>query len=118
MIERILELMKRDGINAAELSKIVNVGTTTISAWKKGLQKPSAEAITKLADHFNVQTDYLLGRTDHSTPQILNIPEALHGVAVAFHRGEFEDLTQDEVDSLARIAMEYKSMREKHSKPS
>ena len=60
MVKRIFELMKKEAINATELSKVVNVGTTTISAWKKGLQKPSTEAIVKLADYFGVTTDYLL----------------------------------------------------------
>jgi len=39
------------------------------------------------------------------------VPQILKGVPVAFHRGEFEDLTQEEVDALARIAAELKALR-------
>ena len=60
MIERIFKLMERDGINAKELSKVTGVGNSTISAWKKGLQKPSTDAIIKIAKYFGVTTDYLL----------------------------------------------------------
>ena len=60
MVERIFSLMEKNRINATELSKVTGVGTTTISAWKKGLQKPSSDAIIKIADYFNVTTDYLL----------------------------------------------------------
>jgi len=60
--------MKENGVNAVELSRVTGVGSSTISAWKKGLQKPSAEAIIKLADYFNVTTDYLLGKSDNLCP--------------------------------------------------
>jgi len=41
----------------------------------------------------------------------LIVPEELQGVRVAFDRGEFEDLTQDEVDKLAAIAKMFKEQR-------
>ena len=72
MVERVLGLMESAGINATELSKITGVGTTTVSAWKKGLQKPSTEAIVKIAKHFGVTTDYLLiGEEEDSNQQNL-----------------------------------------------
>jgi len=52
--------MKQRGIRAKELSKITGVGNSTISAWKRGLQKPSVDAIIKIAEYFGVTTDYLL----------------------------------------------------------
>jgi len=111
MIERILELMERDSINAAELSKIAGVGTSTISAWKKGLQKPSVDAVNKLSDYFGVTTDFILGKTDRSNPPILDIPDVLKDVQAAFHRGGIEDLTQEEVDKIAEFAQFVRSQR-------
>ena len=60
--------MDSDCISATELSKATGVSTTTFSQWKKGLQKPSTEAIVKIADYFGISTDYLLGRTDSKEP--------------------------------------------------
>lgn len=51
--------------------------------------------------------------TDDPSPQPLVIPDELKGVKVAFHRGEFEDLTQDEVDALAILAKTLKEQRKK-----
>ena len=49
----------------AEIERSLNMGNGTITKWDK--RSPSSEALAKVADHFNVTTDYLLGRTD--TPQ-------------------------------------------------
>jgi len=60
LIERIFNLMKDAGITATKLSMATGISTTTFSQWKKGIQKPSTDAIIKLASYFNVSTDYLL----------------------------------------------------------
>ena len=68
MVQRIFELMEKNEINATELAKATGIGTSPISQWKKGLQKPSTEAVIKIADYFGTSTDYLLGRTDIKEP--------------------------------------------------
>lgn len=42
------------------MSKATGINTSTLTQWKKGLQKPSVDAIIKIAKHFGVTTDYLL----------------------------------------------------------
>ena len=68
MVQRIFELMEKNEINATELAKATGIGTSPISQWKKGLQKPSTDAVIKIADFFGTSTDYLLGRTDNKEP--------------------------------------------------
>ena len=111
MIERILSLMKNKGVTAQELTKSAGLNNSAITEWKKGKAKPSTEAIIKIADYFNVSTDYVLGLSNNPNPADLIIPDILKGVPVAFHRGEFEGLTQDEVDALAVIAKTLKAQR-------
>ena len=110
-IDRILFLISEKGISANRLSLDLRLSNSAITDWKKGRAKPSTDAINKIADYFDVSTDYLLGRTDNRAPQPLIIPEELRGVRVAFHRGEFEGLTQDEVDALAILAKTLKQQR-------
>ena len=62
MIERIASLIEEEGITASKLSKDLGFNSGAISNWKKGRAKPGTEAIIKIADYFNVTTDYLLGR--------------------------------------------------------
>ncbi len=64
IFDRIDELIKERGITAKQLSQDIGVSPGNITDWKNGKSKPSAEAITKIADYFNVSADYLLGRSD------------------------------------------------------
>ena len=68
MIERIMELMKERKLNGVQLAAECGVPKSAVSAWKRGDYKPSAEAITKLAEYFGVSADYLLGLTDDCAP--------------------------------------------------
>jgi len=113
MYEKIFSMAKEKKVSQKELAQNIGVSPSVLSDWRSGRLKPSAEAISKLAKYFGVTTDYLLDLTD--TPQALKIPDVLKSVPVAFHRGEFEDLTQDEVDNLARIAAGYKAIRQSES---
>ena len=60
MINRILKLIKENGITAKKITSDLEISSSSISDWKKGKGKPSAETIIKLANYFNVSTDYIL----------------------------------------------------------
>jgi transcriptional regulator with XRE-family HTH domain len=49
-------------MSQTELAKSAGVSQTTVTAWETGKAEPSSSAVAKLADIFNVTTDYLLGR--------------------------------------------------------
>ena len=63
--ERIKELAQQHGISLRKLSVDLGFGESTIYKWKD--QDPKGKDLAKVADHFGVTTDYLLGLTD--TPQ-------------------------------------------------
>jgi transcriptional regulator with XRE-family HTH domain len=63
-IDRIYELIKQRGITAAQLTRDAGLTNGLLSQWKKGLQKPSSKNLKKIADYFNVTTDYLLSGSD------------------------------------------------------
>jgi len=55
-------------MSQTELAKSAGVSQTTVTAWETGKAEPSSSAVAKLADIFNVTTDYLLGRPNkHET---------------------------------------------------
>lgn len=62
MFERIRTLCIENGITVTELCKQVTGSSGNLPTWKKGNIK--ADSICKIADFFQVSTDYLLGRTD------------------------------------------------------
>ena len=59
-IKRIIDLMSCSGLNARQFEIQVGLANATIQSWKNGKAKPSVEAIKKIAEYFNVSTDYLL----------------------------------------------------------
>jgi len=52
-------------VNAA--AKELGISSGSVTSWKNGTE-PGSSAVSKIADHFNVTTDYLLGKTDIPSP--------------------------------------------------
>ena len=59
---------KEKKLSQVELGKAVGVSRSTIANWEKGKTSPATTYILKLANFFNITTDYLLGYTP--TPQL------------------------------------------------
>lgn len=62
--ERIKELAKKRGVNLQKISEDLGFSTNYLYSLKNK-KTPSAEHIAKIAEYFNVSTDYILGRTDN-----------------------------------------------------
>lgn len=63
-VERIKQLRQEDGISQNELAKKIGCSQSAITLWEMGARVPNAIAIIKLAEYFQVSTDYLLGVSD------------------------------------------------------
>jgi len=60
--ERIKELRQESNLSQSALAKIIGVSQKAIDYWERGVNEPKASYIIKMADFFDVSTDYLLGR--------------------------------------------------------
>ena len=60
--ERIKELRLVKGISQVDLAKRLNVSKQSVSNWENDNIQPSIDVLVKLANVFNVSTDYMLGR--------------------------------------------------------
>lgn len=60
MIENINKLCKENGISISQLERELGFGKGTISRWKSS--SPSLDKVIAIADYFNVDMDYLIGR--------------------------------------------------------
>lgn len=63
--ERIKELMKEQGLNQVALANKIGLKQNTISAWLLKKKEPSINSLWLLADYFEVDIDYLVGRKDY-----------------------------------------------------
>lgn len=50
-----------------ELSSALGISRSAVGMYERGLRKPDFELLEAIANFFNVDTDYLLGRTDKTT---------------------------------------------------
>lgn len=65
--QRLRELRVQNGYTQETLSEKIGVSSKTIGIWERGTREPPLATVDKLANIFNVSTDYLLGR--NQTPK-------------------------------------------------
>ena len=63
--ERLIELRVQGGLSQRDLSKEIFIAQPTIANWEAGRREPSFNKLIKIAEYFDVTTDYLLGRAGH-----------------------------------------------------
>lgn len=90
MFERICELCKARQTNLTQLEKACGFANATVRRWVSA--SPTVENLVKVADYFEVSTDYLLGRGIYE----------MSSDAVKYAR-QFEELT----DEKKQLAMAY-----------
>lgn len=61
--DRIKLLCKQRGVTMTKLMEDLEIHISTSKGWKAG-QIPSADRILKIAQYFNVSTDYILGNSE------------------------------------------------------
>ena len=59
----LMELRKEKNLGQKELVAYLSLSTGTISNYENGVHSPDLVTLCKLADYFDVTTDYLLNRT-------------------------------------------------------
>ena len=95
MVERILNLMKENEVNGVDLAKAVGLSHGAVSEWKTGRNMPRSEAIAKIAKHFGVSSDYLLGLTSEKEPHYKILDTKKKELQVK-HLNEFEGVSMNE----------------------
>ena len=66
--KRFRELRLKNQYTHESLSQALNIAVRMVGKYEAGEADPSSDVVTRMADVFNVSTDYLLGRTDDPTP--------------------------------------------------
>lgn len=61
---RISELRKQAGMSQFQLAKVLDIATSTLGMYETGKREPSLKVMNRIANYFNVTTDYLLGRPE------------------------------------------------------
>ena len=74
LARRLKELRFQNELTQAQFAQALGVAQQTVGGWEKSNSSPNYDLLNKIADYFNVTTDYLLGR-DMQTPAPLSLKQ-------------------------------------------
>lgn len=102
--DRLKEIRLNKKLTQKDIANYFQTSPQSYAQWEKGLRKPSAENLQKLAVFFNVSTDYLLGKTDilDSDPDI-DLDTAINH-SVAF---DGTPITDDDREAIKNYLKDY-----------
>lgn len=74
LAERLIKLRKQKKRTQQDMADYLGITRPAYTAYERGTRQPDYDTLEKLADYFEVSTDYLLGRTN--IPNIIpdNLP--------------------------------------------
>lgn len=103
MFSKVLQQLRKNAkLTQEQISDALQVPKRTYGSWERDERQPDLETLAKIADFFNVSTDYLLGRVPmdvvvkHETPP----PQSDDVVRLQF---PLDDAPQDENELEAMI---------------
>lgn len=70
---KLKELREERNLSQLDVANAIGTSQTNIGRWEKDKNEPSSGYVIKLADFFEVSTDYLLGREDDFGNVAVNI---------------------------------------------
>lgn len=62
--ERLRELRTARGLSQSDIAKLLRVSKSSINMYERGEREPNFETLESIADCFNVDMDYLMGKSD------------------------------------------------------
>lgn len=68
LLDRVDGLINEHSMTRAELERKIGLSAGSIRNWNKSI--PSGDKLKKVADFFNVTTDYLLGREENTKKRL------------------------------------------------
>lgn len=108
-MNRLKLLREEKGLIQKDIAKLLNVSIPAINQYENGKRDMSTETVIKLAEYFDVSTDYLLGKSD-----IRNLEE-LKNVKFANAGGlDVEGLDEDDLLELQRQVEYMKKLKQKN----
>ncbi|WP_407314017.1 helix-turn-helix domain-containing protein [Desulfosporosinus sp. SB140] len=75
--KRLLYLRNKLELTQEELAKIFCMSRSTYAQYEVGRRKPDYDTLQRIADYFNVSTDFLLGRTEDPVIEECKFPSRL-----------------------------------------
>lgn len=107
--KRLQQLRKSHKLTQDELATRLNINRGTYANYERGHRQPDFETLQKIADYFDVTTDYLLGRDDNtqkSSDDNSEFEAWLNDPRIAKMYSEFKESSEERREALL-AAWEY-----------
>ncbi len=98
--DKIIYLFENSKKSYNSILKELKLSPTAYNEWKKGKSKPTIKAINKIADYFNVSTDYIFGRTNNQKPDYPKIKIENNSFDMTFWTNEKLNLALENISKL------------------
>ena len=111
-MNRLKFLRNEKGENLEKIAKYLDVSIQTISNYENEKREMTPDTIIKLAEYFNVSTDYLLGKTNVRNPG-KQIDDVLNEAMIGMSKEDYEKLTEAQKKQIRDFALFVKKQNEK-----
>ncbi|MDQ8481050.1 helix-turn-helix transcriptional regulator [Enterococcus faecium] len=101
--DRVKQLADNQKISIVELEEKLGFGRNSLYSWKT--KTPNGDRLKKVADYFNVSTDYLLGRTDN--PSTKNEDSVIKKPKVKMLARKMDNLDDSQLDTLDDLVNQF-----------
>ncbi|MEZ2657238.1 helix-turn-helix domain-containing protein [Aneurinibacillus aneurinilyticus] len=108
--ERIKYLREKNGYAQKFIAEKIGVKNNTLSSYESDKRQPDYDTLQKIADFFEVSTDYLLGRTDEPSPTHKASNDESDGLAFIDGKGP---ITEEEKEYLKESLELFRRMKAK-----
>lgn len=105
--KRLKSLRKEAGLTQKEIADHFKTSPQSYAQWEKGLRSPSKESLEKLAQFFDVSTDYLLGNSELKNPE-----DQLSNVELLFRKTS-KNMTPEQKETFQKELLEFMEIRRK-----
>ena len=103
-MNKLLELRKKNNETQQDIASFLGVTRQSYNRYECGVRECDYSTLMRLADHFGVSIDYLLGRTDNNAPAATpdtSIINKLNERGIT--RERLNSLSPEQMDSLLGI---------------
>lgn len=109
--DRFVFLCEQNNVKPSRAAEDCGINRSNVSNWKSNGSTPRDDAIRRIADYFNVSTDYLIGHADQKEKPLVNGDEELtEYLEILKIRPEMrmlfqlsKDATKEDVEAAVRI---------------
>ena len=111
-MNRLKLLRKERGLFQSDIAKVLNVSVAAVGFYENEKRDMSPDTILKIADYFNVSTDYLLGKTDVRNPG-QKIDDVLNEAMIGMSKKDYDGLTDTQKKQIRDFAIFVKEQKSK-----